>query len=125
MARIILDANFILLPLERKVDIYSQLRGMFEGKMEFVAPRQVFSELSAMAGERGKRARLAKAALELAQKNLVGQISSTARKADDAIVEAAGRQDVVCTNDAALGRKLAAKGVRTLSATANGMLAAR
>ncbi|MBI3588690.1 hypothetical protein HY995_00575 [Candidatus Micrarchaeota archaeon] len=125
MRRVILDANFMLLPLERKVDVYSKLEDFLDDRVGLFAPKAVFDELRGMAGRGNKEARVAKACLQLAQMRGVGEIASMNKKPDDAIMEIAQKTDVVCTVDAALAARLKGKGVRTVAVKANGNLASR
>lgn len=44
---IILDANFILLPFQFKIDYLNEIRNKLEGKLRFIIFRQVLNELKA------------------------------------------------------------------------------
>ncbi len=44
---VIIDANFILLPFQFKIDYLNEIRNLLEGKISFIIFRQVLNELEA------------------------------------------------------------------------------
>ena len=121
MKRIILDTNFLLMPIQSGIDIYTKLEEMLEDvAARPCAPKAVFDELKGMAGKKDKKARLAKASLELAIKRKVEEVPSGKGSPDSEIVALAQPGDFVCTNDNGIAKKLREKNVTTIGARNNG-----
>ncbi len=91
--KILLDTNFLMLPAQRKVDIYAKLQ-----RNELITTKQCIKELQKIAKGKGKPAMHAKIALEMAE-NLVKTVRSEGSP-DDAILDYAVENNcVVATND--------------------------
>jgi len=113
---IILDANFLLLPHKKKIDIFTQIPELVNVKHEVVTLESVFKEVESLSKGASDDAFGAKTALKLVSANNIRIIESK-KPADDAIIEycKGGKDVVVCTNDRELKRKLKAMGVETIS----------
>ena len=113
---IILDANFILIPHKKKIDIFSRIPELLPEKHDFVTLGSVVNELEGIAEGASDDAAAARTALKLIKVKGVKVVPSSG-PADHAIVDYASRREktVVCTNDKELKRKLKAAGVKTVS----------
>lgn len=114
--KILLDTNVLLLPVQRKLDVFRECERLCEDKCEFLVLKQTVGELKSMAVRRSKEAIAARIALQMLLKNGARTVESSERKADKAVVELA-RDDnkiVFATNDAPLRRKLRALGAKVI-----------
>ncbi len=102
MIRIALDTNFLLLPFQLKIDIEEQLKEILP-EAEIVVPRSVISELTGLTYGKGKVARQAKLALELAGRY---RVVETQGRRDEALIELAEKGYIVATNDKLLKEKI-------------------
>jgi rRNA-processing protein FCF1 len=113
MKRIILDTNFLLIPYQFKVDIFSEIERICSFKYKLCVMDKTLDELDKIVKEqKGKNRHAAMlGVMLLAQKGAV-KIKSKKKKVDDAIVEEASKGDcIVATQDAELKRKLKKKGI--------------
>ena len=107
--KIILDANFLVYCAKQKIDYASK----FSGKKVIVFS-PIIKELEKLA-EKTRKARdkeAASLALQILQKNIKKKkvkLIKTREKADKAIINAAGREDVVATMDRELKKRLKGK----------------
>lgn len=109
-ARIILDSNFLMVPTQFNVDIYSELRRLVGGSVELTTIPQVMEELRKKASQTGKSASQARLALELAERHQVRLIEPVqGESVDDRITQTAKRLGCpVATNDRRLRSRLKA-----------------
>ncbi|MBI5636075.1 hypothetical protein HY993_03890 [Candidatus Micrarchaeota archaeon] len=106
---VVLDTNFLLLPIEKKLDVYEKIPLLFDDAVAFYTPRQCFDELMAKREEKKFGA-----ALELARKK-IRVVLVLSQKPDDAVVEACREyKAVAATNDRQLREKLKKAGVKTI-----------
>jgi rRNA-processing protein FCF1 len=113
MKRIILDTNFLMLPGTIKLDIFSEIERILPEKHEICIMDKTLAELENIRKEQsGADKRAAGLALSLIKaKGLKTIASPQVKNVDQLILDIAGREDLVATNDAALKKKLKAKGV--------------
>jgi len=107
--QVILDSNFLMLPIQFKIDIFEELQKKINRKVEIVIPLPVLVELQqASKSKSRKRAKLAKEALKIAEKADVLDVSSKLNESvDDLIVRLAlDCNYAVATNDSALRKRL-------------------
>ncbi|MDD5317572.1 MAG: nucleotide-binding protein [Candidatus ainarchaeum sp.] len=109
--RVWLDANFLMLPAQFKVDIFAELERVIEEPFELLAPSGVLGELGNVSAGRGIDAAAARVALKIAGSGRVKIVQSEG-PVDDWLAEKAGEGDVVCTNDLGLIRRLRGRKVR-------------
>ncbi len=107
--KFLLDANFLILPAQFKVDIFSELRKF--GRPELYTLDLVVDELKKLAKAQGRSAVNAKLALDLLKKKNVEVLKTKEKKksADDELLMMAGMGYIVCTQDAGLIKRLKAK----------------
>ena len=119
MVRIILDTNFLMIPLEFKVDIFSEIKRLMIEPYELFIFEATLDELVKLSRGNSKAAIAAKATIKLIkQKNLKSLTNSNDEKyVDSLILEGSTSKDIVCTQDQALKRLLKAKhkGIRLIT----------
>lgn len=119
MLRIILDTNFLMIPFEFKVDIFSEIKRLMTEPYELCLFEATIGELNKLSIGTSKAAVAAKATLKLIkQKNLKTLPNSNDEKyVDSLILEGVTAKDIVCTQDQALKRLLKAKhkGIRLIA----------
>lgn len=108
--KVILDSNALFVPLQFKIDIFEELKQLFNRNVEFVLLSTVKNELELLvAKDSPKISREAIFALKLAKKCKLVPIENNDEKltADDAIVKVAKSwNSPVFTNDRQLKKKL-------------------
>ncbi len=108
-ASIVLDTNFLMLPVQFKIDIFEEFRGS-----ELITFSACIKELEKIAAGRKKDAAAAKIALNLVKKEKI-RIVKTGKKADKAIMDYAAKNEcAVATNDKKLLKALKNKGIKIL-----------
>ena len=126
MVRIIFDTNFLMIPAQFKVDIFSEIKRIMTEPYELFIYQGSIDELLDVANGSSKNTRHAsknvqhaKIALKLIkQKNLKSLPNSINEKyADNLILEGVTSKDIVCTQDQALKRLLRNKhkGIRLIT----------
>ena len=110
MRNIILDTNFLMIPLQFKVDIFSEIERICSFNYSLMVLEASVRELEKIAGTGKSRDRkTAVAALKLLKSKSIRIIKSEERYADDAIFRSADKDTIVATQDIALKKKLAQK----------------
>ena len=107
--KIILDSNFLFVPLQFRIDIFDGMAGLLKQRFEPILLSTTHQELQRMA-ERGppKLRKQAATALRLAEKCSVVDVEKGVEEAnDDVIVRVASQwRCPVATNDSELRRRL-------------------
>jgi len=106
--KVILDSNALFVPLEFKMDIFEELRGLLNRNVEYILLSPVKHELEVLAaGDEPKTRRQASFALRLAEKCRLVTVEDRQEQTDDAIVRIAKNWNApVFTNDRVLKRRL-------------------
>ncbi len=116
MHKVILDANFLLVPFQFKVDIFSEIEALIGGFEPIVlsTTMEELKRLSKAKSEKTRRSFLA--ALELAKKCRIVDVELRSGESyDDAILRVAGEgKYIVATNDSNLRKRLRDKGITTI-----------
>lgn len=114
--RIILDTNFLLIPGQFKVDIFSELERICNFQYELVVVKEVVAELQGIIASK-KSNELARASARLALQlmgrfkvKVVGDYRKVFKRADEAILAVADRNCLVATQDMQLKRSLKGSG---------------
>jgi len=113
--KVILDTNFLLIPGQFKVDVFSEINRICDFSYELVVVAETMTELDGViSSERssGKDKKAAKLALQLLRKFKVKAIKNDRKvfkRADEAIIAIAGKKCVVATQDRELKRRLRGK----------------
>jgi len=109
--KVLLDANFCMLPVQRGIDIFDELRLLLEGELELIVPDFIVSEI--------KKIKKGAVALQLLKMNNVKILTTKNVKDNDEsllnIAETEGM--IIATNDSILRKKCKVRGVRTVYST--------
>lgn len=111
--KIILDANFFLIPANFKVDVFEELDRIIEGSCEVFTIKPVVRELRGLAREKGKDARAARVGLQLLEKKAIKVLKTKEKDADRAIIKMPD-DFVVATLDVELRKKLLKTGKKVI-----------
>ena len=98
---LILDTNFLLIPYQFKIDIFSKLYDLMNEGYDIILPSGVKSELEKIASGKGRHALGGRLALKIIEKNS-GSITivKSEGSVDDWILDfAKQKRAIVCTND--------------------------
>jgi rRNA-processing protein FCF1 len=116
MRRVILDANFLLVPFQFKVDIFSEIEALVGGFEPIVLSTTIeeLKKLSTVKSEKTRRNSLA--ALELVKKCRIVDVELRPNESyDDIILRVANEgKYIVATNDSKLRKRLRDKGITTI-----------
>lgn len=117
---VLLDTNFLLLPLQRRIDIFREIGRLIGSRVDFVVLSQVLDELHRLeAAGPLKNRRAVTSALELVARNCrvidAASTQTTSLDADAALLRYAQQVNaVVATNDRELRHALAKHGCRVI-----------
>ena len=109
MVRIILDTNFLLIPSQFKVDIFSEIQRVMEEKYKLYVLDKTVDELNKIIKspkEKQRNKLAASIALQLIKVKGVTIIKTKAGNVDDLLVEKIKKEDIVATQDKELKRRL-------------------
>ena len=115
--KVILDSNFLFVPLQFQIDIFREIEEVVNGKVEFIVLSITIEELKKIISKGGdKLSRQASFALELAKKCRILEVKKLPGESnDDVIVRVAKRfKCAVATNDRTLKRMLRNMGVAVI-----------
>ena len=116
MRELILDTNFLLIPFQFKVDIFTELDYILDEPIQMVISTQVIKELENIANKQGKTGAAGKFALKLvdSKKNKI-KIVESATFVDDWVLEYSKEKNaIVATNDIKLKRRLKKFGIKII-----------
>jgi rRNA-processing protein FCF1 len=106
--KILLDTNFLLLPVQFKVDIYEMLKND-----DLFTLGLCINEIKRLSEKKSKDGISAKVALKLLNERNVKILETTIKRTDSAIIEIAKKHNyIVATNDKALIKTLKRCGVK-------------
>jgi hypothetical protein len=114
MKRVILDTNFLTIPYQFNIDIFSEIGRVVEGKYELTTLDCVVDELKKLKKSKGKSAAAAKVGLILLKEKNVKVIKTDEKKVDNTIYKIADENTIVATNDRELIKKLKSKNIKIL-----------
>ncbi len=116
MRRIILDTNFLLIPSQFSVDIFSEISRICNFSYKLYVVDKTIGEIERLGMGKSKDARSAKLGLELIKAKKVGVIKTDGEGyVDDLIVSIVKRGDVIATQDIGLKRRVKKKGARIIT----------
>ncbi len=106
--RIILDTNFLLIPAQFRVDIFSEVQRISDFKYRLFILDKTRDELNSISEkQRGKSREAAKLALQMVNKFGIEQIKTGEGKVDDLLREESRKEGtIIATQDAELRRTL-------------------
>jgi rRNA-processing protein FCF1 len=115
MKKIILDTNFLLIPYQFKVDIFSEIERIADFKYELCIIDRTVDELKKIIEkQKGKDKRAGILALVMLEQKKPKLIKTKEKKAVDDLIVAEAKKDkgiIVATQDAELKRKLKKAGI--------------
>jgi len=116
MRKVILDANFLLLPFQFKIDIFGEIEALI-GRFEPIVLSTTIEELKKLSAKKSSKiSRLALSALKVAEKcRLIEARAKPGENYDDVLLRVAREEScLVATNDRKLRNKLRETGVPTI-----------
>ena len=115
MKKIIIDTNFLMIPYQFRVDIFSEFNRIcaFNYKL-FVIEKTIDELRNIIQKQPGKNRKAAEFALKLIGLKNIGIIASEERDADSSILKIAGKDIAVATQDGSLRKRLMGKGVSVI-----------
>jgi len=115
MKRIILDTNFLLIPMQFRVDVFSEIdRICLFGYKLYVLDKTIDELKSIVEKQRGKHKLAAKVALQLIKKKDISKIKTGEGRVDDLILKLLDKGSVLATQDGLLRKKAAKKGIKLI-----------
>ena len=112
--RIIIDTNFLLMPYQFKVDIFSEINRLMMESYKLCIINTTITELKKIIEtQKGKHRRAAMLGLMILSQKNIAKIKAKKPKVDDSILAEAGKNKdcIVATQDAELKKRLRKKGV--------------
>ena|SRR3989338_6731671 len=115
--KILLDTNFLLVPYQFRVDIFTQINRImhFQYKI-FVLDKSIEELKNIIMGQKGKNRDAAKVALKLIAIKNIGIIKAESDKKTDEVIVELSRKDnyIVATQDKDLKRSLINHGIEVI-----------
>ncbi|MCK4521883.1 MAG: nucleotide-binding protein [Nanoarchaeota archaeon] len=113
--KIILDTNFLLIPSQFKLDIFSEIKRIADFNYELYIIDKTVDELKGIIKDKGQKEKnklAAKIALQLIRLKKVKDIKTKDNKiVDDLILDIVNKNYIVATSDRILKQKLRKKGI--------------
>ena len=113
MRKVIFDANFLLLPFQFKIDIFSEIEALI-GRFEPIVLSTTLEELKKLSARKSEKIRRqASSALELAKKCRLMKVDMRPGESyDDILLRVAKKCEyMVATNDSELRKRLREEGI--------------
>lgn len=115
MKRIIIDTNFLLIPLQLKVDIFSEFNRICRFNYKLYIFEQSINELkNIIKKQSGKDKKAAQFALKLIKLKNINVIESKPQDVDSLILNSLAEDDVIATQDLQLKKELLKKGASVI-----------
>jgi rRNA-processing protein FCF1 len=106
--RVALDSNFLLLPLNLRLDIFIEIERLLQGKVQFIVIKPVRNELGRLSQRGSELGRRASFALKLMERCLEIDVKlNRSEKVDEALIRfAQDNKVIVATSDMVLKKRL-------------------
>ena len=115
MRKIIIDTNFLMLPFQFKIDIFSEFNRICNFSYKLHIFEQSMNELKNIIGKQsGKSKKAAQFALKLIKLKNISIIASSPKDVDSLILENPDKDAIVATQDMHLKKKLLEKGASVI-----------
>ncbi len=115
MKKVILDTNFLLIPVQFKVDIFSEIdRICLFGYKLYVVDKTIDELKKIVEKQKGKHKLAAKVALQLIKNKKLAVIKTKEGYVDDLILDLLGKEVILATQDALLRKKAIIKGSQVI-----------
>ncbi|MBD3397869.1 hypothetical protein GF412_01825 [Candidatus Micrarchaeota archaeon] len=115
MRKVLLDTNFLLVPYQFKVDIFTQVEELLEQAHAFIVPSGVIRELENLAKGKGKEGAAARFGIKLIRHHNPEKVESSGNVDDWILSYAKETGAIVATNDRKLRVKLKKNNVKVIS----------
>ena len=110
MRKIILDTNFLMIPFQFKVDIFSEFDRICHFNYKLCAFEQSVNELkNIMENQKGKSKKAAQLALKLIKPKSIAILKAEGKYVDDILLKNTDKDAIVATQDKLLKKKLLEK----------------
>lgn len=107
---VLIDTNFILTCIKRKLDFISLSEQLFSEKIDFIIPEEVLDELKKLSKRKGEKTEdksAAETAIKFAKEAKLKTFSLKSKNVDDGIVDYAKKNNVIiATMDRALKQRV-------------------
>jgi len=115
--KIILDTNFLLIPAQFKVDIFSEIERICDFPFKIYILEQSVGELNKVKEEQtGKNKAAAKLALQLVKQKGLNTIKNSKKDSvDNILVDIADKDIIIATQDIELKKRLKAKNIKIIT----------
>ena len=115
MKKIIIDTNFLMIPIQFRVDIFSELNRICNFNYKLFIFEQSINELkNIIEKQTGKNRKAAQFALKLIKLKNINIIKSKRKNVDSLILKNASNDTIVATQDSHLKKKLLEKGASVI-----------
>ncbi len=115
MKRIILDTNFLLIPVQFKVDIFEEIKRIVNLRYQLCIIDKSIDELEKIVTCNSKDKIAAKLALKIIKLKKIKEIKTAGKKhVDDLILNLVKKGHMVATQDKELKKKLKKKGIEVI-----------
>ena len=112
---VILDTNLLLLPFQFKINILKELAYLIESSHYYLISSNTLGELEKLGKITGKNGMAARLALKMIKNNNIKVVRSDMNVDDWIVNYARDNNAVVCTNDAALRKRLKSFGIKMIA----------
>ena len=116
MKRVIIDTNFLLIPSEFRVDIFTEIERLVPSDYKLFIMDGTITELHKIMKSKFNKSKdklNAKIGLQLVENKKIAKIESRGH-VDDVIVDISDKDTIVATSDRELRRRLRTKGIRLI-----------
>ena len=115
MRKIIIDTNFLMIPIQFRVDIFSEIDRICNFNYKLCIYENSIGELkNIIEKQSGKSKKAAQFALKLIELKNIGTIQSKLKDVDSLILENISKDMIVATQDIYLKKQLLEKGVSVI-----------
>ena len=115
MKKLVIDTNFLMIPYKFRVDIFSEFSRVCSFNYELFVIEKTIDELrSIIQKQSGKDRKAAEFALKLIGLKNIKKIASKENNVDSSILQIAGKDVVVATQDGFLRKQLFEKGASVI-----------
>ena len=112
MKKIILDTNFLMIPLQFRVDIFSEFQRICNFNYELYVFDETVNELkNIMQKQPSKHKKAAQFGLKLINLKNIGILKAKGSDTDRVIIDNSDKETIVATQDRLLRKKLLDKGI--------------
>ncbi|MFC1648524.1 PIN domain-containing protein [Nanoarchaeota archaeon] len=115
MKKVILDTNFLLLPGQHRIDVFEEIDRLVKDRYELCVVPGTLDELKGLSQGDSRDAQAAKLGFVLAQQKGLKTTGKSNDSVDDAIVDIAGKDVIVATQDKLLKKRVQEKGAKVMT----------